>query len=192
MGTVTLTGYSCPQTLCASTPTRAENQLTYGLTDNTGAVGVATGSTGTESQIPRSDFVTIDFSNLHANVASVTINTTKVVDGWDIYTTNVQNEFDSTSGGPVAQGNNGVAISLSSYPNINSTITAPVGGLSSGSSTFALNSKYLTVSALQADCETEISGISVTFATPEPASCFLAGFTLLGLGLAGRKLRRRV
>jgi hypothetical protein len=193
IGTITLTGYSCPQTLCASTPTQQENQLTNGLTDNAGALGVATNSSGAQSQIPRSDFVTVDFSNVKANITSVTIKMTDVVDGWDIYSTTVKNEFDSADGSPIAQGNNGVYVTLAAYPTTsNTTITPAVNGISSGSSTFDPLTKFITVSALQADCETEISSLSVTYASPEPTTCMLMGCALLGLGLAGKKLRRKV
>jgi hypothetical protein len=50
--------------------------------------------------------------------------------------------------------------------------------------------KFLTVTALQSDCEVEIGTFGITY-TPEPATLVLMGGALLGLGVAGKKLRRR-
>ena len=196
LGSITFTGYSCPQVLCAATATQQESQLTNGLTDNSGALGVATNSTGGEKQIPRNDFVTVDFSNFKGNITSVTLNMTDVVDGWDIYSTAVKNELASGGGNPpspLAQGNNGDFATQAAFPTTsNSFITPSVNGLSTGHSTFDPTTKFITVSALQADCETEIGSFSVTYATPEPTTCLLMGGALLGLGLAGKKFRRRM
>ena len=184
LGTITFTGYSCGSvTLCTSVATTQESKTA--LTDSNGALGIASNTPG--DQIPRNDFVTIDFSNFHAPITSVTLNMADVVAGWDVYSTSKANELDSSgnTGSPLAQGNNQQDFTLQQDPIINSISNK---NSSTGSSTFAPTS-LITVSALQ-DCEVEIQSISVYY-TPEPATCLLMGGTLVGIGLAGKKLRRR-
>jgi hypothetical protein len=194
LGTVTMTAYSCPQTLCNSTPTQAESQISTGLTDNNGGVGLfSSGSTNNEVQVPRNDFVTVDFSNFKGVVQNVSFSMVDVVDGWDIYSTGVKNELSSTGNiTAIAQANNGAGFSKTTFPTTsNSSISAPVAGLSTGTSTVVPTTSFLTVTALQADCEVEISSLNITYSTPEPTTLILMGGALLGLGLAGKKLRRR-
>lgn len=184
-GTITFTGYSCPQTLCNSTPTNQGTQVS--LTDSNGALGLYTNPG--ESQIPRNDFVTVDFSNFKGVITNVTFGMVDVVDGWDIYQTAIKNELASAGGTPptaLAQANNGGVTGLPTTSN--STIGA---GANFGSTSLNGNpGKFLTVTALQSDCEVEIGTFGITY-TPEPATLVLMGGALLGLGVAGKKLRRR-
>jgi hypothetical protein len=195
LGTITLTGYSCTgQTFCNAVPTTQEP--TAALTDSAGAVGMLNGTS--EAEIPRNNFVTIDFSNFHASITSVTIGLTNIVDGWDIYSTGVKNELDSSpvdssqfnnQPAPVAQGNNdnNGGASLTTYI---TTSNSSFSTSTTGSSTLKPTTNFLTVTALQNDCDVEIGSISVSYA-PEPTTLVLMGGALLGLGIAGKKLRRR-
>jgi hypothetical protein len=172
----------------------AASILPFGLSDINGALGLSDGL-GNELSIPRNDFVIVDFTNYTGPLVSVTLNTTDVFDGWDIYSTSQPNQLDSaTDRGPVplAQGNNTTDYSLAEFPNINSSIAQFA---TSGSSTFGLTTKYISVTALQAVCEgcpqVEIPSITLTDVVPEPVTLVtvLSGAVLLSLGLVGKRRR---
>lgn len=193
LGSIVFTGYSCPY-ICSLTPNLAASILPFGLTDINGALGLSDGI-GNETAIPRNDFVIVDFTNYTGPLSSVTLNTTDVFDGWDIYSTSQPNQLDSsTDRGPVplAQGNNTTDYSLAEYPNINSSIAQFA---TSGSSTFGPTTEYVSVTALQAVCEgcpqVEISSITLTDVVPEPVTLVtvLSGAVLLSLGLFGKRRR---
>jgi len=193
LGTIILTGYSCPQTLCNQTPQYSESALKKGLTDVNGALGIYD-NPNFEDSIPRNTFVTVDFSNFKAPIANITINMTNVVDGWDIYSTTVANQLDSLGGNPpapLAQANNGWVDGLPTTAN--STITQPFWGVSTGTTSLDGNpGQFLTITALQADCEVEIASMSVSYApAPEPSTYFLTGIALIALGVAGKQMRER-
>ena len=196
--TLTLTGYTCRDsqgnnvTLCDSVDTSTKNTTQAQGQSNTMGLGLTNDSQSGTDEIPRNEFIQVDFSAVPANttITSITFTMTDLVDGWDIYQSSVAGEFDSSAGGPVAQGNNG-GVSLLSFPNIASTVAG--NGLS-GSSTIITNSAgFFNVTALQSDCEAALSSVTVNFSTsvPEPATCMLMGIALLGLGLTGKKLRAR-
>jgi len=193
LGTIILTGYSCPQALCNNTPQYPESPLRNGLTDQGGALGVYE-NPWWEDQIPRNNFVTIDFSKFTGTITNVTFNMTNVVDGWDIYSTARANELASFGGNPpvpLAQANSGLVDGLPTTAN--STITAPFWGVSTGTTSLDGNpGLFLTLTALQADCEVEVASMSVSYvATPEPSTYFLTGVALIALGVAGKQMRER-
>src|SRR5581483_303712 len=175
-GTITFSGYSCAYALCNMTPSTSEALLPFGLSVVAGALGLSDGLGG-ETPVPRNDFIVIDFSNVKGPLASVTLNTVNVFDGWDIYRTFQPNQLASEfSRGPtpIAQGNNNTDYPTSGtgtnvYPNINSTIAT---GATSGSSTFVLTSPYVSFTALQAVCDgcpkAELLSIGLSYAVPEP------------------------
>lgn len=195
LGSISITGYTCGAvTTCISVPT-AVNSMTALAIDTTASGNAANGvgllndpinqGGKTEYEIPRSEFIQVDFSHFTGAIQSVKFNFVDVIDGWDIYKSTTAKEFATTTT-PVAQGGDG----LQGMFNIGTTTFA--SPFTSGSSTVTLtsNSTFLSVSALQADCETTIASLNIYY-TPEPGTCLLMGFALVGLGVAGRKMKRR-
>jgi MYXO-CTERM domain-containing protein len=201
LGVITMTGYSCANTLnglCNSVPTESQSVLPNGLTDINGGIGLSNGAGG-ETEIPQNAFVTVDLSKLNITVSSLTMGFVDVVDGWDVYTTSVANQLASGTPaghrpGAIAQGNN--ATDFPTFLNINSSIAQ---GASFGTSTFDPPGPLLTVTALQTNCDAcpmvELTSFNLTyqqqFSSPEPTTSLLAGFALLGLVFAAARLRRR-
>lgn len=199
--TLTLTGYTCMNqvngqlqgvSLCNSVDTGTYNTKETIVKNSTYGLGLANDIEYGVGEIPRDEFIQVDFSTVPANttISSITFTFTDLVDGWDIYQSSVPGEFDSGGGGPVAQGNNGGASKLT-FPNIASTIDP--GGLSGSSTVFTSSAGNFNVTALQSDCEAALSSITVNYgaSTPEPGTCLLMGMALLGLGAARRKRRSR-
>lgn len=190
--TLILTGYTCgiSVTYCDSVDTQSDSKSA--LLQQSAGIGMANDDYNNAGvyEIPRNEFVQVDFSVVPAGdtITSIAFNFSQIVDGWDIYKSSVAGEFDSTSGGPAAQFNNG-AFSLSQFPLIDSSANGSTGTITSSSAGF------YNVSALQADCETVLTSITVNYtdppSTPEPATCLLMGVALLGLGVVGKKLRSR-
>jgi len=67
-------------------------------------------------------------------------------------------------------------------------------GATTGYSTIVTGSAgYFNVTALQADCETMLSSITVNYSgttTPEPGGLILAGCALIGIGLIGKRKKK--
>lgn len=201
---LTLTGYTCRDSLgntvdyCNSVDTSTHNTKET-LVEGSAGVGLANDGQGSVDEIPRSEFVQMSISTLPANstITDVIFNMSHVVDGWDIYMSSVAGVFDSTSASPAAQGNNQSSYTLQQYNLINSTI---IKYTTTGfSDIYGDGPGYYSITALQADCETLLTSVTVNYTTlggndsttPEPATCLLMGVALLGLGAAARKLRAR-
>ena len=193
---LTLTGYNCQgQTLCDAAPTQTDTATA--LHDGSTGVGMANDQQGTVYEIPRNEFVQVAISATPSNttITGLAFNFVSVVDGWDIYTSATAGKF-STTGTNIAQGNNQSDFTLAQDPLINSTIAK---NATTGSSTFSTNGLgFFNVSALQADCETLLNSITLTYtntqappSAPEPATCVLMGAALVGLGVVRKKIGQR-
>jgi hypothetical protein len=194
--TMTLTGYICGAsgTLCDSTPDPAKADTADALHESSSGVGLVDDPQSGVDEIPRNEFVQVDFSTMPANatITSVEFSMADVVDGWDIYTSRLAGKLDSTatttgnSLTPAAQGNNVTGYTLAQFADIDTP--ALTKGATTGSSTITSSGAgFYNVTALQADCETLLTSITVNFdtpvsAAPEPASLILVGGVLIGIG----------
>jgi hypothetical protein len=158
-----------------------------------GGLGLANNTnSGNVDEIPNVGFIQIDFSGVitsllaaHDTIQNVTVNVTNINTGWNLFAGNTLGTLDGTGGSSfTAIGGNGYG-----------TATQEV---ITGTQLASLEAdKYLGISAA-ANCDVELSSIQINYTSgtgqgsaPEPATCVLMGFALVGMGLAGRKLRRR-
>ncbi|SPE43438.1 exported hypothetical protein [Candidatus Sulfopaludibacter sp. SbA3] len=197
--TMVLTGYDCGASVsyCDSVPT--QNNSTTAISRGSSGLGLTNDPQSGTYEIPRNEFVQVDLSVVpaHTTITSIQFNLAGIIDGWDIYSSTKASELDSTTTKtgtqvtPAAQGNNNTGFSLASYPNIASTVST---GATTGYSTIVTGSAgYFNVTALQADCETMLSSITVNYSgttTPEPGGLILAGCALIGIGLIGKRKKK--
>jgi hypothetical protein len=187
---LTINGYACYNS-SGNSVSQCIDAATYNdSTSHTATLGTAGGGLEMSSgEIPQNDFVQVDFSGLTKQgftITSVKVTMVDVIDGWDIYGSAVKGELASASTTPLSQGTDGTG----GTSNINSNYPTSLATTISATSSWAIPN-YLSITALQTDCHTEVASISVTYSTPEPATFVLMGFALVGMGIAGKKLRRR-
>jgi len=185
---VNVLGYNCTSgSYCASVPNNQDTGTTA-LYAFSGGLGIASNNNASPSnydyEIPRTSYIQVDFSTvikaLEAagdTINSITVTVTNLNVGWNLFTSKNAGYLEGTGGTSVGSFTTTTPENITGIPFLTGSQTYFVG------ITAAVN------------CDVELSSISVNYtpgtATPEPATCALMGFALLGMGFAGKKLRRR-
>jgi len=185
--TIAATGYSCvgaKNGLCSNDPTTPYGSDTAGLYQNADGLGMTgsgnkinqSGIPANEQEIPNSEFVQIDFSTLinkvgASNIKSITFTVTDIVDSWSLYAATPSEKGELEGDGK------GTAILVNSANSGTTSYTY-----------YGSDTLFSIVAGNQ--CHVVLTGIDVEYA-PEPATFVLMGFALVGMGIAGKKLRRR-
>jgi hypothetical protein len=182
--TVTLDGYSCPGAtggLCANNPNTNYSADHATMYDNSNGIGMANNQIGSEYEIPNNEFVQVDFSQVVSKLktlgdtaTTITFSVSNIVTAWSLYTSSVAGELEGSGGAQL------------------------VNNAGTGTTTYTFNVSQLPSDNLVSiiagtNCDVVMDSVTVNYnaAAPEPATCLLMGFALVGLGVAGRKARRR-
>jgi hypothetical protein len=185
--TIDATGYSCGSSswvLCSGTTNTNYSGDTADLYQDADGLGMSgsgntidqSGIPANEQEIPNDQFVQVDFSTLinkvgASNIKDIKFTVTDIVDSWSLYAAT-----PSEPGRLEGNGSQSAVLVNSDGPGVT---TYTYVGTDTLFSIVAGN-----------DCHVVLTGVEVDYA-PEPGTCVLMGFALVGMGLAGKRLRRR-
>jgi hypothetical protein len=200
---VTAYGFDCSNhvsasTFCAYTGNPSLSDATFdtdlygfGSGNNNGGLGIYGNDTyGYVNEIPRTSFVQLDFSTvtnaLQASGASIQwikVSVSNINTGWNLFSSSTPGTLESSTGGQ-SIGDEGTNTSYTfSGSKLNTLLTENAG-----------HAGFLGVTAA-VNCDVELTGFTVDFipgtSTPEPSTCLLMGLALVGMGVAGTRLRKR-
>jgi PEP-CTERM motif len=193
---VTAYGFKCNSpssgSLCAAGSNMNQDDSGYA----TALYGFSGGGLGINSntayhrEIPNTAFIQVDFSTVvsslrasGATINDVVVTVSNINTGWNLYS--------GTTPGTL-EGPGGQSLAPAGSPGFGKTTSTTITG---SILTTLLTETYLGITAA-VNCDVELSSIKFDYTpgnpVPEPGTYVLMGFALVGLGVAGKKLRRRV
>lgn len=200
---VTAYGFDCSNHVAASTycaypgnpsltdATFGTDLYGFGSGKNNGGLGINGNDTyGYVNEIPRTSFVQVDFSTvanaLQASGASIQwikVSVSNINTGWNLYSSSTPGTLESGTGGE-SIGDQGMTSSYKfSGSTLNTLLTENAGSAGFVGITAAVN------------CDVQLTGFTVDFipggTAPEPSSYLLMGVAMVGMGVAGKRLRKR-